>query len=106
MTDEIARLNKFGDFFKDARRLHEQLEKTRQELNSAEVTGEAGGGMVRIVLVGGRRVRHVHIDPALLGDAEMLRDLLAGAVTDALRKSENLIGEKVQSSLAAAAEEK
>ncbi|MBE8158013.1 MAG: YbaB/EbfC family nucleoid-associated protein [Betaproteobacteria bacterium] len=99
-------INKFGDFFKNARRLHEQLEKTRQELNATEITGEAGGGMVRIVLVGGRRVRRVEIDPSLLGDAEMLQDLLAGAITDALRKSETLIGEKMQSSVAAAAEDK
>ena len=99
-------INKFGDFFKNARRLHEQLEKTRQELNATEITGESGGGMVRVVLVGGRRARAVQIDPSLLGDAEMLQDLLAGAITDALRKSENLIGEKMQSSMAAAAEDK
>ena len=99
-------MNKLGGLFRNARRLHEQLEKTRRELNATEITGESGGGMVRVVLVGGRRARVVEIDPSLLEDVGMLQDLLAGAITDALRKSENLIGEKMQSSIAAASEDK
>ncbi len=102
MSDNMTDFNKFGDFFKNARRVQEQMEKTQKELSAAEVTGESGGGMVRVLLVGGRRARQMHIDPSLLGDREMLQDLVAAAVTDALRKSEHMIGEKMRVSLAGA----
>lgn len=99
MSDNMMNL-KFGDFFKNARRVQEQMEKTRKELSEAEVVGESGGGMVRLRLVGGRRAGWAHIDPSLLADREMLQDLVAAAVTDALRKSERMIGEKMRTSLA------
>lgn len=101
-SDNMMNLNKFGDFFKNARRVQEEMEKTQQELSAAEVTGESGGGMVRVLLVGGRRARQLHIDPSLFGDREMLQDLIAAAITDALRKSEHMISEKMRESLAEA----
>lgn len=101
-SDNILNLNKFGDLLKNARRVQEQMEKTQKELSSVEVTGEAGGGMVRIALVGGRQARSTHIDPSLLTDPEMLQDLITAAITDALRKSEAVMGEKMQHSLTGA----
>ncbi len=98
MNDNMMNL-KFGDLFKNARKMQEQMEKTRKELSEAEVVGEAGGGMVRLCLVGGRRAKKIHIDAAILGDCEMLQDLVAAAITDALRKSEAMISEKMRCSL-------
>ena len=99
-SDNIMNMNKFGDLLKNARRMQEQMEKAQKELSALEISGEAGGGMVRIVLVGGRRARQVHVAPSLMEDREMLQDLVAAAITDALCKSESTIGEKMQSSLA------
>lgn len=99
MSDDILNMNKFSELLKGARHAQEQMEKTREEISSTEVVGEAGGGMVRIVLVGARRVKEARIDPSLLSDREMLQDLIAGAVTDALSKAESVTGEKMQSAL-------
>lgn len=99
MNDQMMNF-KFGDLFKNAGRVQEQMEKTRKELSEAEIVGESGGGMVRLLLVGGRAAKQVRIDPSLLGDREMLQDMVAAAITDALRKSEAMVGEKMRASLA------
>ena len=96
MSDNLMNFNKFGDFFKNARRVQEQMEKTQKELSAAEVIGESGGGMVQVLLVGGRTARRVQIDPALFGDREMLQDLVGAAITDALGKSEHMTAEKMR----------
>ena len=102
MSDNIMNINKFGDLLKNARRVQEQMEKTQKELGTVEIIGESGGGLVSILLIGGRRAKSVHIDPSLLEDRDMLQDLIVAAVTDALQKSENIIGEKMHSSLSGA----
>jgi DNA-binding YbaB/EbfC family protein len=89
-----------GNLMKQAQQMQEQmqrqLEQAQQELASLEVTGEAGGGMVKVVMTGRHDVRRVQIDPALLGDdREMLEDLLAAAVNDAVRKVETTTQEKM-----------
>ncbi len=63
-----------------------------------EVAGEAGGGMVRVVMTGRHDVRRVSIDPVLLeDDKEMLEDLVAAAVNDAVRKVEKTAQERMSS---------
>jgi DNA-binding YbaB/EbfC family protein len=89
-----------GNLMKQAQQMQEQmqrqLEQAQHELASLEVTGEAGGGMVKVVMTGRHDVRRVQIDPALLGDdREMLEDLLAAAVNDAVRKVETTTQEKM-----------
>jgi DNA-binding YbaB/EbfC family protein len=76
--------------------MQRQLEQAQQELSSLEVTGEAGGGMIKVVMTGRHDVRRVQIDPALMGDdREMLEDLLAAAVNDAVRKVETTTQQKM-----------
>jgi DNA-binding YbaB/EbfC family protein len=78
-----------GQLMKQAQRMQAEMQKAQAELASVEVLGEAGGGMVRLTMTGGREVRGIRIDPALLaGDREMLEDVLAAAFNDALRKVE------------------
>lgn len=78
-----------GDLMKQAQKVQEQLQKQQEELAKAEVTGESGAGMVKVVMNGRHDVRKVEIDPSLLTeDKEILEDLLAAAVNDAVRRVE------------------
>jgi DNA-binding YbaB/EbfC family protein len=54
-----------------------------------EVTGESGGGMVKITITGKHEVKRVQIEPTVVGeDREMLEDLIAAAMNDAVHKAE------------------
>lgn len=76
-----------GDMMKKAQEMQENLQKAQAELANKEVTGEAGGGMVKVVMRGTHEVNRVTIDPALIDDdVEMLEDLIAAAVNDAVHK--------------------
>ncbi len=85
-----------GSLMKQAQKMQSQMQKAQEELASLEVTGEAGGGMVRLRMTCKHEVRQVSIDPALLGDdREMLEDVLVAAFNDALRKVERTVQEKL-----------
>lgn len=74
---------------KQAQMMQEKMQKMQEELANAEVTGEAGAGMVSVVMTGRHDVRRVSIDDSLLEeDKEILEDLVAAAVNDAVRKIE------------------
>ncbi len=78
-----------GDMMKKAQEMQENLQKAQRELANKEVTGEAGGGMVKVVMRGTHEVNRVVIDSALIDeDVEMLEDLVAAAVNDAVHKVE------------------
>ena len=85
-----------GNIMKQAQRMQEDMERAQAELAAMEVVGEAGGGMVRLTMLGNRDVKAVKIDPALLGDdITMIEDLTAAAMNDASRKIEALTKEKM-----------
>jgi DNA-binding YbaB/EbfC family protein len=85
-----------GGLMKQAQEMQANLERAQEELARMEVTGESGGGMVSVVMNGRHDVRQVTIDPLLLEeDKEMLEDLLAAAVNDAVRKVEAQSREKM-----------
>lgn len=76
-----------GNLMKQAQKMQEEMQKAQAELANAEVTGESGGGMVQVVMKGTHEVSRVTIDPALMeDDKEMLEDLIAAAVNDAVHK--------------------
>ncbi len=82
-----------GNLMKQAQQMQEQMQRqlkqAQEELANLEVTGEAGGGMVKVVMTGRHDVRRVAIDPALMEeDREMLEDLIAAAVNDAVQRVE------------------
>ena len=79
-----------GDMMKKAQEMQENLQKAQRELANKEVTGEAGGGMVTVIMRGTHEVNRVTIDPSLIGeeDVEMLEDLVAAAINDAVHKVE------------------
>ncbi len=78
-----------GDLMKKAGQIQEEMKKAQEKLANAEVQGEAGAGLVKITMNGRHDVKRVNIDDSLMGgDREMLEDLLAAAVNDAVRKVE------------------
>jgi DNA-binding YbaB/EbfC family protein len=78
-----------GNMMKQAQALQANMQKAQVEIAALEITGEAGGGMVKITINGRHEARRVQIEPAVFGDdREMLEDLLAAALNDAVHKLE------------------
>ncbi|QWF71249.1 YbaB/EbfC family nucleoid-associated protein [Methylomonas paludis] len=70
-----------------AQKMQDNYKKAQEELAAIEVLGESGAGLISIVMTGKREVRKVTIDPSLLSeDKDMLEDLVAAAVNDAVHK--------------------
>ena len=76
-----------GNLMRQAQQMQETMQKAQAELADLQVTGESGAGMVKVVLNGRHEARSVQIEPKLLGeDREMLEDLVAAAINDAVQK--------------------
>ncbi len=87
-----------GGLMKQAQKMQEDMQKAQEEIANMEVTGEAGGGLVSVLMTGRHDLRRVNIDPSLMEeDKEMLEDLLAAAVNDAVRKIETETKERMSS---------
>ena len=80
MRGNIAQL------MQQAQKMQEDMQRAQQELAELEVTGNAGGGMVSVVLSGRMECRKVRIDPTVVSDPEMAEDLVAAAFNDAVNK--------------------
>jgi len=85
-----------GGLMKQAQKMQEDMQKAQAELADMEVEGQAGGGMVKVTMNGRHELRRVTIDDSLMGDdKEMLEDLIAAAVNDAVRRIEQTSNEKM-----------
>lgn len=84
-----------GGLMKQAQMMQENMKKAQEQLAQMEVEGQAGAGMVKIVMTCAHDVRRVSIDPSVMDDKEMLEDLIAAAVNDAVRRGEALSQEKM-----------
>ena len=85
-----------GNLMKQAQKMQEDMQKAQEELASMEVEGQAGGGMVKVVMNGRHEIRRVSLDDSLMeDDKEMIEDLLAAAVNDAVRRVEQETQEKM-----------
>lgn len=69
-----------------AQKMQQEMQKAQAELAQMEVTGQAGGGMVTVVMNGQHAVKRVSIDPTLVDDVEMLEDLVTAATNDAVNR--------------------
>ncbi len=84
-----------GNLMKQAQKMQENLQKAQEEIATLEITGEAGAGLVQVLMTGRHEVRRVSIDDSLLGDdKDMLEDMVAAAVNDAVHKLERTIQER------------
>ena len=85
-----------GGLMKQAQQMQENMKKVQEQLAAMEVEGQAGAGLVKVVMTGRHDVKRVTVDPSLLkDDKEMLEDLIAAAVNDAVRRVEATVQEKM-----------
>lgn len=85
-----------GNIMKQAQLMQENLRKAQEQLAAIEVVGSAAGGLVSVTMTCRHDVRRVQIDPSLLkDDKEVLEDLVAAAMNDAVRKAEKTSQEKM-----------
>jgi len=78
-----------GNLMKQAQKMQADLQKAQEELAKIEVQGQSGGGLVKLTINGKHEVRRVEIDDSLMGDdTEMLEDLVAAAMNDAVHRLE------------------
>jgi len=88
--------NQLAGLMKQAQAMQDNMKKAQEEIAKLEIEGQAGAGMVKVVMTGRHDVKRVTIDPSLLGeDKDMLEDLVAAAVNDAVRKVEAAAQEKM-----------
>ncbi len=89
-----------NQFMKQAQALQANMQKAQAEIANLEVTGEAGGGMVKVVMTGRHEVKRVQIEPSVSGeDREMLEDLVAAAINDAVHRVESATQAKMASAM-------
>ena len=86
-----------GGMMKQAQKMQEDMQKAQAEIATMEVSGESGGGLVSVTINGAHECKRVNIDSSLLedDDKEMIEDLLAAAVNDAVRRIEQESSEKM-----------
>lgn len=85
-----------GNMMKQAQQMQENMKRMQEELGNVEVEGQAGAGLVKVVMTCHHAVRRVSIDPSLMGDdREMLEDLIAAAINDGNRRIEAAVQEKM-----------
>jgi len=88
--------NALGNIMQQAQKMQGDFKKAQDELANMQVMGESGGGLVTILMTGKREARKVTIDPSLLGDdKDMLEDLVAAAINDAVNKVGKMKKEKM-----------
>jgi DNA-binding YbaB/EbfC family protein len=85
-----------GNIMKQAQKMQENLQKAQAEIATLEIAGESGGGLVSVLMTGRYEVQRIHIDDSLVGDdKDMLEDLVAAAINDAVHKVERTVQDKM-----------
>ncbi|WP_321326467.1 YbaB/EbfC family nucleoid-associated protein [Thiomicrorhabdus sp.] len=84
-----------GNLMKQAQEMQKNMQSAQEEIAKMEINGEAGGGMVKVVMTGKHELVKVEIDDSLMDDKEMLEDLFAAAVNSASRKVEEVTQERM-----------
>lgn len=88
--------NQLAGLMKQAQQMQENMKKVQDQLALVEVDGQAGAGLVKVVVTCRNEVKRVSIDPSLFGDdRDMLEDLVVAALNDALRRAEATAAEKM-----------
>ena len=84
-----------GNLMKQAQKMQADMQKAQEEMANIEVTGQAGGGLVSVTMTCRHDVKRVTIDDSVMDDKEMLEDLVAAAVNDAVRQVAKTVEEKM-----------
>ena len=88
-----------GDIMKQAQKMQQDMQQKQEELAGMEVTGESGGGVVKITVNGKHEAHRVELDKDVMDDKEMLEDLIAAAINDATHKVESRMQEQMSDML-------
>ena len=76
--------------------LQQRMLQAKADAEATQVTGQAGGGMIKVVATGGQQIVSVSIDPSTMDDREMLEDLIHAATNDALRQAKDVVAAKMK----------
>lgn len=88
--------NQLSGLMKQAQQMQDNLKRAQDELAQLEVEGQSGAGLVKVTMTCRHDVKRVSIDPSLLDDdKDMLEDLVAAAINDAVRRVESTTQEKM-----------
>ena len=88
--------NPLGNLMQQAQKMQEDFKKVQEEIASMQIQGQSGGGLVTIIMSGKREALKVTIDDSLVGeDKDMLEDLVAAAINDAVNKVAKMKKEKM-----------
>ena len=80
---------------KQAQQMQENMKKAQEQLALIEVEGQSGAGMVKVLMNCSHDVRRVSIDASVMDDKEMLEDLVAAAINDAMHRAEKVSQERM-----------
>ncbi len=93
----LGKMKELADAFKKAQQVQEGAKRLQEELEVMEITGEAGGGLVKVVLSGNQEPRRVEIAPEAVSEGvEVLSDLVTAAMKDAYNKSKATKRERME----------
>ncbi|MCP4727075.1 MAG: YbaB/EbfC family nucleoid-associated protein [bacterium] len=86
-----------GNILKQAQKMQEQMLKAQEQLDQVKAEGTSGGGMVKVVANGKQEIESIKIDPEVVNsdDVEMLEDLVAAAVNQAIEKANEASKDKM-----------
>ena len=87
-----------GNILKQAQQMHAKISQLQEEMAGKTVETSSGGGMVNIVMNGKQEILSIRIEPEVINqeDVEMLQDLIAAAVNEAIRKSQEIMAEEMK----------
>ena len=88
----------FGNLLKQAQQMHTKITELQEEMAGKTVEVSSGGGMVSIVMNGKQEVLSIRIDPEVVNreEIDMLQDLIAAAINEAIRKSHEMMTEEMK----------
>jgi DNA-binding YbaB/EbfC family protein len=87
----------YGKIMKQAQQMQAKMGQVQEELKNETVESSAGGGMVKVVITGDLEIRSITVDPEAVDpeDVEMLQDMVAAAVNEAIRSAQELAAQKM-----------
>jgi DNA-binding YbaB/EbfC family protein len=87
----------FGNVMKQAQKMQAKMAEMQEQLKTETLEASAGGGMVRVTITGDLQIRDIVIDPAAVDpdDVEMLQDMVAAAVNEAIRSAQELAARRM-----------
>jgi DNA-binding YbaB/EbfC family protein len=88
----------FGNLLKQAQQMHTKIAQLQEEMAAKTVEASSGGGMVNVVMNGKQEILSIRIDPEVVNreEIEMLQDLIAAALNEAIRKSHEMMSEEMK----------